>query len=141
MRPDCMACCFFRLVESKRRLCMLTGARRPTAGMSGCKFVPGAWTDIDSILGLPKSGDCGNLNFPNQTKPGSGFSRNGEIVAKTKFAIDDFSVNPISHIAEKLEGSLVRPGTRKGQVARLARERTGCLFTFNPNQTRQKCLM
>lgn len=101
MRPDCAACC----------------------------FIAGTWSQLDAILGLPKSRDCGNLNFPNYVKPVAAYFHKKENVAKLQnIAIDDFSVNPISHIAEKLEGSLVRPGTRKGQVAHIARERTGCLF-------------
>lgn len=134
MRPDCAACCFFRLVETKggyrRRLCMFTGEKRPWAGMDGCHFIAGTWSQLDAILGLPKSGDCGNLNFPNNVKPGNGFSRDGKIVARTKFAIDDSIGFPINHTAKAERGSLVRPEYREVPVAHVARERTRLPFAF-----------
>lgn len=69
------------------------------------------------------------LVSPNTVKLGNGFSRNGQKFArKDIFAIDDFFGKPISHIAEKLEGSLVRPEYREVPVARSARERTRLLF-------------
>lgn len=94
-------------------------------GMRFCQHVAGKWNDIDRILGLPSLDFSGNTGDPNTMKPGNGFSRNGEIVAKTqKIAIDDFRLNTDSHIAaKKLEGSLARPGDREAPVAHSARER------------------
>ena len=113
MLTDCAACCFFRLVEIRsghtRRLCQLTGEKRPAAGMSGCQFMPGAWADIDAILRLPKADDYGNFKFPNQVKPVAAYSHNGENVAKIESDIDDFSVNPINHIAAKAERRFTDP--------------------------------
>lgn len=109
---------------------MLTGEKRPMTGATGCHFLAGAWSQLDAILGLPKSRVYGNTGAPNQTKPGKGFSQNGKKFATTDIlAIDDFSGNPISHIAaKKLEGSLVRPEYREVPVVRLARERTQAAF-------------
>lgn len=113
MLSDCAPCCFFRLVETKgrhkRRLCMLSGETRPVAGAVGCHFLAGAWSQIDAILGLPKARVYGNTGLPNITKQGNRF-----IIATND--IDDYSVNPISHIAAKAERQPVRPGTREGQV-------------------------
>lgn len=64
---------------------------------------------------------------PNTTKLATAFSRKGMNVADIP-ALDDFSVNPIDHIAAKLEGSLVRPEYREVPVARSARERTRLPF-------------
>lgn len=123
---DCESCCFFRLMELEsmkvRKLCMITGEKRPNIGMSGCQFIPGQWSQVDRILDLPKSRVFGNSEIPNQTKPGNGFFRNERKIArKDTFAIDDFFGNPINHIPGK--GSLARLGYREAQVARLARER------------------
>lgn len=103
MRPDCAACCFFRLVETKgrRRLCMFTGEKRPYAGMDGCCFIAGTWSQLDAILGLPKGIVYGNTDVPNQTKSGNDFSINGRtFTTKKKIDLDDFSVKPIYHIAQ-----------------------------------------
>lgn len=126
MRPDCGACCFFRIIKARdrqRRLCQLTGARRPMAGDADCCFIAGEWSQLDAILGLPKVEDCGNSGVPNQTRPGNGFSDTGRIVARENDLVD-FSASRLIIQLQKQEGSLVRPGTREGQVARLARERT-----------------
>lgn len=91
--------------------------------MDGCHFIAGTWSQLDAIL-LAKSRVFSDNAVPNYVKLGSGFSRHGMNVTDIH-ALDDFSENPISHIAaKKLEGSLVRPGTREGQVAHIARERT-----------------
>lgn len=131
MLPDCAPCCFFRLVETKgrhkRRLCMFTGEKRPYAGMSGCNFMPGQWSQLDRSLGLPMDKYCGNLDFPNQVKQVAAFSRNGMNVTDIH-SLDDSIGFPINHTAKAKKGSLVRPGYREGQVAHLARERTRLPF-------------
>lgn len=113
MRPDCDTCCFFRIVEAngkQRDLCQFTGARRPVVGVRGCHYIQGQWADIDAILGLQKVEDCGNLGFPNQVKPGSGLSINGEIVArKQRITLDDFRLNADSHISDKLKRRFTDP--------------------------------
>lgn len=125
----CHLCAFYREVEltsgKMRLLCMLTGEKRPVAGMAGCNFIPGQWRDIDRIL-LAKSRVSGNTIDPNIAKPGSGFSgKTGlKIAKKDAFYIDDFFGKPINHIAERQKGSLVRPEYREVPVARNARERT-----------------
>lgn len=128
---QCQACCFYRLIELKsgktRKLCALTGKKRPLAGMAGCRFTPGRFAEMDSILRLPKSRLYGNLNFPNTTKQVTAFSKNGMNVADTH-ALDDFSVTADNHISEKLKRQFVRPEFREDPVARSARERTDCLF-------------
>lgn len=124
----CYSCCFFRLVEAKgkqRRLCMLTGAKRPFSEMDGCRFVPGAWTDIDAILGLPKCNVSGNTGDPNTVKLVTAFSRNGMNVAAKNGAIGNLSENPIFYTRK---GSFVRPGYREAPVAHSARERTKLPF-------------
>lgn len=83
--------------------------------------------ELDSILGLTGGYGAGNTGDPNHVKLGSGFSKNGEIVAKTKFALDDSIGLPINHTA-KAERQFVRPEYRETPVAHMARERTGCLF-------------
>lgn len=131
MRPDCAACCFFRLVETKgrrkRSLCMLTGEKKPYAGMYGCRFLAGAWSQIDAILGLQNPDDCGNTGDPNHTKQAPAFSRKGMNVAKT-YALDDSIGLPINHTSREAGRQFVRPEYREVPVASVARERTGCLF-------------
>lgn len=122
----CHLCAFYREVEltsgKMRLLCMLTGEKRPVAGMAGCNFIPGKWGQIDAILGLPKSRVCGNTVDPNYTKPGNGFSRNGRKLAKKdSIPLDDFRIFPIIHKPGK--GSLARPGSREAPAARIAGER------------------
>lgn len=128
LRPamDCESCCFFRLMELEsmkvRKLCMITGEKRPNRGMNGCRFIPGQWSQVDRILDLPKSRVSGNTDDPNTMKPSNGFFRNERKIArKDTFAIDDFFGNPINHIPGK--GSLARLGYREAQVAHSARER------------------
>lgn len=125
----CYSCCFFRLVEAKgkqRRLCMLTGRKKPFAGMDGCRFVQGAWTDIDAILGLPKCNVSGNTGDPNQVKLVTAFFREGmNVTDKNCATIGNLSENPIFYTRK---GSFVRPGYREAPVAHLARERTRLPF-------------
>lgn len=132
IRPDCAACAFFREVQlqsgHKRRLCMLTGERRPAATMIGCQFMPGAWADIDAILDLPKSRVYGNTGSPDNVKLVAAFSRKGKNVTDIH-ALDDSIGFPINHTA-KAERQFVRPEYREVPVAHVARERTGCLFIF-----------
>lgn len=127
----CGKCCFYRevLLDSQRmrRLCMLTGDKNDQLMHHGCHFIAGDWSRIDEILGLPKAGIFGNIKLPNQTKLGSGFSKNGRKIANTNFDIDDYTALPISHIA-KAKRQFVRPGIREDPVARLARERTKLPF-------------
>lgn len=107
IRParDCAACCFFHLVETKgkrRRICQLTGEKRPWAGMDGCNFIQGQWSQIDAIL-LAKSRLFRDNNGPNVTKPGSGLPN------VTMIALDDFSADAVNHIAEKAERRFAVP--------------------------------
>lgn len=119
----CDSCCFFRLVELEsrklRQLCMLTGEKRPVAGMSGCCFIPGQWSQIDGILGLQKCGISGNTGDPNYTRQRNCLSKNGRKFATTKNAIVDFSAKlPIYHSKRKAERQLlyVRETARPRQL-------------------------
>lgn len=103
---------------------MLIGEKRPIAGMDGCNFIAGQWSQIDRILGLPSLDFSGNIGDPNYAKPGSGFSSNGRKIArKDIFAIDDSIGFPINHTAKAESGSLARPGSREAPAASIAGER------------------
>lgn len=128
MNSLCGQCCFYREVTLKsgrmRRLCMLTGDKNPQLVQRNCHFIAGNWGRIDEILGLQKSSDCGNLDFPNQMKLGDCFSRDGRKTADIKFVAGDSSALPKSYT----KGQSSCPGNCKVPVVHLAREHEGCPF-------------
>lgn len=69
---SCPHCAFFRAIQLPsgyiRTLCQFTGEKRPYYAMPGCRFIRGAWENLDGILGLTGKRDEGKLEVPNHVR-------------------------------------------------------------------------
>lgn len=127
----CPKCAFYELIRRKKGyvygLCHFTGLRHPQPGQDGCRFIPGCWENIDSILGLTQGRSINNLDFPNLVRLCSGLdcSQDGQKVAIDSTAIHAYADKNGNQALQI--GRAQRPHVREAAAASLRPGSVGAL--------------